>query len=1060
MSLMKRDGLSMAMVPLALAVLASTTAMAQEDKKAALEEELRYISALIDSAYADFAQDAIELAKKRFPTAGGQLEAPALRVKLRTGRYDEVEKIIAARPDKGSFDTWTLKMELALAYYAGKRYKEADALYSAFFNAIKKPTDSQKKVYGDAAYIYIDMLKTMGREEETLKYYPLAIENAANDGAMKAMRANYLNALLAQAEATTDTAKREANIKTAEGLIKEMLWSQDLYFGDAINGKAHICILKNDVKGAQALIDDYLEMLNSIHEQLREQDPSLLRVSPLPKCRYLLGSLLYRLAEEQIKKAGGKVTKNDDAGKLVLDYLLGERDPRTKKRNNQGALHHCVNVFMNYPESESAEGAIKVVDGVTEILEKHFATKISVKANEETRTKVRRQKFINADMLFDANKFEEALAAYSAIFEEEKGGYTLDMMGPLMKMIKASIYIDSGNKTMAAADRYKDAAKRINEFAEAYAKDEKLAPNAGNALGELADFLAEKKMTNLQKEAENAFFRYYGNHSGALARKLKRAQTIAETATAKEDIEKAVADLEAIVKQVEGDDSQRDLRMSALFTILDAYKKGPCENTTKRTLAAKALVDHFKGIARPGYYAAVAQHETANALVALATETRRADADGSKDAVVRKYYAAAAGVFKALAAELKNPESKYVTAAEERQKGRELADAATYLTAFCIQRTMPATTTDAGKAAAAKIAEATLALYEAYLKDYPNGKYAPASLLQMGTLQTAQGEEGVAAAQKTLDTLRKKFPNSPEAQNAIPMLADALAQMGMKSESVRQYREMFKSGGQYTAGQYLNAAKKLYEAKDAEMTLEACDALLASKNLPQSLKYDGSELAIKALLMKGDKASIAAARKRADELLATFGKSKLALGAHCLIIDLTAAEMLHATTLEERNAIIANAKKSETFIKNNNVARDEAGKVAYNADGSKQIADPELTAKTQLALAQLAQKTFEAEAEGTETRLTAAGSAMNAFDGAMMVEGFVGNEQDPRVSSYIQQAYLGYLELAKYRMDNEKEADMRDSFAKDIRTIGQTYLDTFPEGTYTQRVRAIMATAN
>lgn len=1063
--------MGVAILPLGLALLFPATTLAQSKDDRALKEELRFISALIDSSYAHFAPDVIEAAKKEFPTAKGQFDAVTLRAKLRTGAFEEVEKIIGARPDKDSFDTWTLKMELAASYYAAKDYKKADDLYKAFFAKFKKVQPAQRSVYEGAIYYYVDMLKRLEREAETFPLYGLAMANASSNDSMKTFRASYLNGLLAAAEEAynkNDKATGDKHCKEAEKLASEMLWVQDIYFGDAINAKAHLCMMRNDIKGAQSLMTDYLEMLTTIHNQLKEDDPSLLRISPLPKCRYLLGSMMFRLAEEEIKKAGGKVDKNSAPGKKVLDLLLGERNPKTKKRNQQGALYHCANVFMNYPEAESAENAIAICDKITVILEEHYKTKINITADDETRAKVRFQKFVNADVLFSQAEFQKAYDAYEEIFSDpkEKDSYTLDMMGPRMKQIKASLYIDAEklkNKEITQADLYKDAKKLIKAFAENYATKKNCVANAGQALGELADFCEQNKMPELRGEVEGYFFKHYGNDPGALARKLRRARDVIATSKNKAEVQSEVNELEKIIAENKADD-QRDTRKDALFIILDAYKRkdSPLYDNTKRTATAKRLVEHFEGIERPGYYAAAAVFEQGNALVDLGVQLRRENTVGENEKIDKKIktiYTIAIRTFQDLVDELEkgSESSKYITTAEELEQVATIQDVAQYLIPFCAQRKGDTKTAIKG--------------YSDYLKKYPEGRYAPMSLLQMGTMYAAEGtDEGVKKSQTYLDELQKKFGTSAEAQNAIPLLADALSQMGYRDQAVAKYREMFKSSGSYTAAQYLTAARKLFEVKDYDLTIEAAEVILALKNLSRSNKNEATELRIRALMTAGSSTKnadkIAKARTAIEEAIAQANT----LALQRLNLDLATHEMMVATTLEERAEIIKRAQASEKRISNSTIQVGDDRRPIFDSMGRNVLKPVELDetgkilnnpplvkAETSLAIAKLAKAASDNDQENfLGPAINACKSAMNAVDLDTLKKEITAN--DPAmvkqakisnigtISAIIQEAYVDYLELMVERRnvaDMANNAEDRQFYAEEIKRAAAEYITKF-----------------
>jgi hypothetical protein len=64
--------------------------------------------------------------------------------------------------------------------------------------------------------------------------------------------------------------------------------------------------MRGDLKGAQELVENYMPQLKTIHDSLGEQDPDgsqgMLRMSPMPQCRYLLAVLLMDEAMAEAKK--------------------------------------------------------------------------------------------------------------------------------------------------------------------------------------------------------------------------------------------------------------------------------------------------------------------------------------------------------------------------------------------------------------------------------------------------------------------------------------------------------------------------------------------------------------------------------------------------------------------------------------------------------------------------------------------------------------------------------------------------------------------------------------
>ena len=91
------------------------------------------------------------------------------------------------------------------------------------------------------------------------------------------------------------------------------------------------------------VVENYMPQLKTIHDALREEDSDgtqgILRMSPMPQCRYLLAVLLMDEAMAEAKK-----DKPDED--RIKDLLVGEKDPKTGKRKQNGAFNHFINVFI------------------------------------------------------------------------------------------------------------------------------------------------------------------------------------------------------------------------------------------------------------------------------------------------------------------------------------------------------------------------------------------------------------------------------------------------------------------------------------------------------------------------------------------------------------------------------------------------------------------------------------------------------------------------------------------------------------------------------------------
>ena len=1024
MSFVRRNRLKAWMLPLSAAAVLLTPAMTLAEAAEAgavdplLEQEIKYIDALSKFGYVDFTGEVIKAAQKKWPTAKGVLEAATVRAELAAGKQEAVLAKINARPDQNSLDTWLQKMELAASYYQYSKYTEADKLYKAFFEKFKTVPQATKMSYITAAYYYIDMLNKIDRGKDTIAIYKLAMEQAPTDALQKDLRAQYLRTLLVQAEQMPAGAERENTIKEAEAIANKMVWVQDAFFGDAINGLAYVKMLRNDVKGAQELIQDDLELLNQIHKQYQEEDPDgskgYLRMSPLPQCRYLIGKMLYDQAKLEIAKGEAA---NDDT---IKDLLLGERDKATKKRNGQGAFQHLVNVYTNYPESQSAPLSGDFAEEIQKLIKDRYNANLKVNVSPEQKAKVRQQQYVQANVAFDSGDWDKAVAAFSKTISQY--GLNAEALPAIRKMIEATVR--SGVKGGQLDPYNKLQAETLTAaLAEGFSGVKEMESKAGDVLRQVADLYGEMGLASMKEATYKHFFKYYPKHPAAVSMQKKMAdeKAAAGDAAGAEALYIAIRDAATTA-------DQRDARTAALVALVNLYSpNGPSPDIEKEVAAAQDFHEHFAGIARPGVNAASAAIKLADAYRHQGEELRKAVKDTSNDKKIQACYAKASKVYNELVEELAKEDSKYISASTERDNAKRLLETALYQLGTCMQR-MPTSGN-------AKLEKAFKTKAEAYFNDYlkrfPKGELAPRAMLQIGTIQAAMGE--IEKSRATLAKLEKDFPASDEAKNSIPMLADSLYKMGMKGEATNTYKRMFAAGGTYTSAQYQTAAEKLLDAGEAKLAIEACDCILNAKG---SKSYHPKAMLLKTKALLADNQA-EAAYKQITALLDQFGKTTIAVDANHALLEVIGEQVLNANTFDARNELIGKAKKAVTFL---------TAQATRNAADDLAAADAE-TVRLNLAVADVARKAYEAEVKENSDRVRAAlGSALNAYRSAM----FSGETPvtEPRVSPNVQAAYKGYLELtaalANLAADDEEKKDIY----RDIVDIGGEYMAKFTEGAY------------
>lgn len=106
----------MCLAPLSAALAddsAATTGQSEESDKVneALEAEISYVEALINSGYPDFAEPIIAATKKKWPESEARFFALEIRGLLSLGKFADAEKRIAALPDRKGSKYWAARLE-------------------------------------------------------------------------------------------------------------------------------------------------------------------------------------------------------------------------------------------------------------------------------------------------------------------------------------------------------------------------------------------------------------------------------------------------------------------------------------------------------------------------------------------------------------------------------------------------------------------------------------------------------------------------------------------------------------------------------------------------------------------------------------------------------------------------------------------------------------------------------------------------------------------------------------------------------------------------------------
>ena len=961
-----------------------------------LREEFRYIDLLQQLRMPDIADEVIAEAKKKYPEAAAQFKVREIQGLLWQGKFDEVKKVVDAMPDKNSAEFWALTLAMADSYYAFGKYVEADKLYLDFFKKVDKPSPALVSFYRDSAYKYAQMLLYLGKDKEGLEAYRRLFKVPLEENVERNVRADMAELMLKLAPEIQKADEKEKMLKETEATVDKLLWKQDIWFGKAIVMKAHIFLLRGDVKGAQELVENYMPQLKTIHDALREEDPDgsqgMLRMSPMPQCRYLLAVLLMNEAMAEAKKDGG----SDDR---IKDLLLGERDPQTKQRKGNGAFNHFINVFIRFPESQWASEAGENSEKIRKLIKERYTADLRTPVTEAQMRKVREMQFAGARLVFSQNQFKDAIDKYQAVLNQfPETPESVSALGDL-----AICYIEGSDKDAAAALLAETVTGHLSER---FSQNAKLMKDAGDQVRRIGEYYGERKQEEQKRQTYALFFRDYPTHfaAGQLVMSFGEREFQAKNFVGAMTYYKQIADTY----------TNSPYYFDALNRMSQIYKEEGLH--TNEIQALEFYVERLGARERPGHALVAGKFRLADAyreygnLLMKGMATNETAAAEQKEAVQKEsvtWLTKAAlgfgGVSKMLSGD---GAAAYQINEEEKKRNQQMQEMAVFTKAVCLaqinypQDKLPA------------LRKMAIDSFEEYVKQYPKGQFAPKAQLQIGTIYNVL--QDVPNGQAAFEKLSKEYPESNEAKNSVPMLAKTLIEMGLRAEGVAKYRQMFGAGGQYTEGQFMAAATALEESKEFDMAIQAYDKVLATaKELPL---VAGAKIG-RARALVGQK-KYAEAHKALDEFIKDKNLSKLLLvvDANMLLVEVASEEGKTEKDDNERTRLF-------------NAAVDALKLVKKYRTKPEEMAELDLMAGEVLLRKMDAEKKLGLAKQAAETR----GNAIVAFQRMIM-----GNQQgNAALAATLEKAYFYCMPLM---LEHKKFADTIEDCER--------YLSMFPDGRY------------
>ena len=819
---------------------------AVEQTDPALKAEVEYVEALIDARLPDFAETVIENTKKKWPESDAMFFALEIRGLLALGKFDEADKKIAALPDRTGAKYWAARLELANNFFARGKRDECAKIYDEFFSKNAKPAKGLVDFARQARYQYGQILMAAGRKEEAARSFDalLAMLNPKvsdeDDNIWCNIACETADIYLVLA-AEKGASARGGYLASAKKYIDKLLWRQDLplYFGRAIAMKAYLELLSGRLQQAQTVMDDYSDQLQEIHTSIEQADPDgrlgLLRQSPVPQCRYMMADKYWTEAQVEFKKGPGK---RDD--EKIKSLLVGAKN-KSGKRAANGAFQNAVNVYLRYPQSNWAPAAGKLQDEIAEFLRENYGAKLKTMATPEQIAHVIQVQFQNATQKFAEGDYEGAIKDYEAALANYPE--QLASVQAVENMANSYLFLAQRDKDdEQKAEYWTMCAHAVAGYlSERFAgvNDKKVMSEAGDAVLRLA---AKIKQLGGKDEAKKLYVTFLDNY-----RSHVQAATLAASFG-------GAAQAEAR-KMEEGPERNAKLEEALEYYRIVAknYKKSPFYLTSIAQASAcygdlgdreksiefmKMYYDAIDGDRKPlakmkarMSLAVLYQKDGLEKIKEVEDDPSLPDADERTKAGMGQLIR---GIkeFGAFAEEAKKMVESPSVTKQEKDEYLNLREGALYIAGDCYHRLARSLgRMEKYAAKAGPLMEKSAENLEAYVAEFPKGKYAKRSYALLGRIYTQL--EDVVKGKEALTRLKREFPESEEARKAMPQLATSMVEYAAtltdaeKKEKVLKqvhdiYREMLdNTKNEYRPIDYVRAGEVLVDAKDWSLAADA-----------------------------------------------------------------------------------------------------------------------------------------------------------------------------------------------------------------------------------------------
>jgi len=318
------------------------------DAEDPFDREIRFINYLLDTEMLDYVNPALEELRDTFPDQVKRVEVAEAGVKLRLGKTDEVEALLATRDLNTDMKAQAILLNLAMTYDAIGNEEKAMESYRKFLrlNEGKEITDPDVvRLFASAGMRLAAILGEQGDFDGADRVLKIVIDSTDKELIKRMFSVKAAQNQIDKALTLSGNSKAEA-LKAAEKLTEPILWgANDNYMYMAMGLRAWVKFERGNIEDAVSDLQRVRKPAIQLEKRMKEEG--------IPASEYPRAALRYVEGLIQLDAAKKAAARNDKAA---------------FKTNAEKALGNFFNAFLKYEGNEYAAKAALEFQGLKTLI--------------------------------------------------------------------------------------------------------------------------------------------------------------------------------------------------------------------------------------------------------------------------------------------------------------------------------------------------------------------------------------------------------------------------------------------------------------------------------------------------------------------------------------------------------------------------------------------------------------------------------------------------------------------------------------------------------------------